>query len=113
MATGRPIVHAKERFEVSNLGHGFYRVVVKIGFLQTPDLPAYVKGLIRLGLDCAKDDIHYMVAYEHVVRKARRSHFPLLLWHIFSLMSKMGVRLTDFLNIPEDQVFEVGIKVQI
>jgi hypothetical protein len=28
-------------------------------------------------------------------------------------MSKMGVRLTDFLNIPEDQVFEVGIKVQI
>ncbi len=111
--TGRPIVHAKERFEVSNLGHGFYRVVVKIGFLQTPDLPAYVKGLIRLGLDCAKDDIHYMVAYEHVVRKTRRSHFPLLLWHIFSLMSKMGVRLTDFLNIPEDQVFEVGIKVQI
>jgi KUP system potassium uptake protein len=111
--TGRPIVHAKERFEVSNLGHGFYRVIVKIGFLQTPDLPAYVKGLIRLGLDCAKDDIHYMVAYEHVVRKARRSHFPLVLWHIFSLMSKMGVRLTDFLNIPEDQVFEVGIKVQI
>jgi KUP system potassium uptake protein len=110
---GRPIVHAKERFEISNLGHGFYRVVVKIGFLQTPDLPAYVKGLIRLGLDCAKDDIHYMVAYEHVVRKARRSHFPLVLWHIFSLMSKLGVRLTDFLNIPEDQVFEVGIKVQI
>jgi KUP system potassium uptake protein len=111
--TGRPIVHARERFEVSNLGHGFYRVVVKIGFLQTPDLPAYVKGLIRLGLDCAKDDIHYMVAYEHVVRKARRSHFPAVLWHVFSLLSKMGVRLTDFLNIPEDQVFEVGIKVQI
>jgi KUP system potassium uptake protein len=111
--TGRPIVHARERFEVSNLGQGFYRVVVKIGFLQTPDLPAYVKGLIRLGLDCAKDEIHYMVAYEHVVRKVRQSHFPAVLWHIFSLLSKMGVRLTDFLNIPEDQVFEVGIKVQI
>jgi KUP system potassium uptake protein len=111
--TGRPVVHARERFEISNLGKGFYRVVVKIGFLQTPDLPAYVKGLIRLGLDCAKEDIHYMVAYEHVVRKARRSHFPLVMWHIFSLMAKVGVRLTDFLNIPEEQVFEVGIKVQI
>jgi KUP system potassium uptake protein len=111
--TGRPVVHAKERFEVSNLGHGFYRVIVKIGFLQTPDLQTYVKGLIRLGLDCAKEEIHYLVAYEHVVRKPRRSHFPLLLWHVFSLMSKIGVRLTDFLNIPEEHVFEVGIKVQI
>jgi KUP system potassium uptake protein len=110
---GRPIVHARERFEITNLGHGFYRVVVKIGFLQTPDLPAYVKGCIRLGLDCAKEDIHYLVAYEHVVRRARRSHFPRLLWHIFSMMSKVGVRLTDFLNIPEENVFEVGIKVQI
>jgi KUP system potassium uptake protein len=110
---GRPIVHARERFEIANLGHGFYRVIVKIGFLQTPDLPAYVKGLIRLGLDCAREDIHYLVAYEHVVRRARGSHFPLILWHIFSLMSKVGVRLTDFLNIPEEHVFEVGIKVQI
>jgi KUP system potassium uptake protein len=112
-AVGRPIVHARERFEIANLGHGFYRVIVKIGFLQTPDLPAYVKGLIRLGLDCAKEDIHYLVAYEHVVRRPRGSHFPLILWHIFSLMSKVGVRLTDFLNIPEEHVFEVGIKVQI
>ncbi|HTJ63036.1 MAG TPA: KUP/HAK/KT family potassium transporter [Alphaproteobacteria bacterium] len=110
---GRPIVHARERFEITELGHGFHRVIVKIGFLQTPDLPAYVKGLVRLGLKCAKDEIHYLVAYEHVVRKPRHSHFPLFLWHIFSLMTKIGVRLTDFLNVPEDDVFEVGIKVQI
>ena len=54
-----------------------------------------------------------MVAYEHVVRRPGSSHFPLILWHIFSLMSKLGVRLTDFLKVPEDHVFEVGIKVQI
>lgn len=112
-ATGRPIVHARERFEITSLEKGFYRVIVKIGFLQTPDLEAYVKGLIRLGLDCAKKDIHYFVAYEHVVRKPKGSHFPLALWHIFSLMAKVGVRLTDFLNVPEDDVFEIGIKVQI
>jgi KUP system potassium uptake protein len=110
---GRPVVHARERFEITNLGHGFYRVVVKIGFLQTPDLPTYVKGCVRLGLDCAKEDIHYLVAYEHVVRRPSGSHFPRLLWHVFSLMSKLGVRLTDFLKVPEEHVFEVGIKVQI
>ena len=46
---GRPIVHARERFEITSMGQGFYRVIVKIGFLQTPDLQTYVKGLIRLG----------------------------------------------------------------
>jgi len=112
-AVGRPIVHARERLEITELGKGFHRVIVKIGFLQTPDLPTYVKGLIRLGLECAKGDIHYFVAYEHVVRRARRSHFPMFLWHVFSLMAKVGVRLTDFLNVPEDDVFEIGIKVQI
>ncbi len=112
-AVGRPIVHARERFEITDLGHGFHRVVVKIGFLQTPDLPTYVKGCVRLGLDCARDEIHYLVAYEHVVRRPRHSHFPLVLWHIFSMMCKVGLRLTDFLSVPEDHVFEVGIKVQI
>jgi KUP system potassium uptake protein len=111
--TGRPIVHARERYGITNLGQGFYRVIVKIGFLQSPDLPTYVKGCIRLGLDCAKDDIHYLIPYEHIVRRPTRSHFPLVLWHVFSLMSKLGVRLTDFLKVPEENVFEVGIKVQI
>ena len=110
---GRPVVHARERFEIAELGHGFYRVVVKIGFLQSPDLPTYVKGCARLGLDCARDHVHYLIAYEHVVRRPRQSYFPLVLWHIFSAMSKIGVRLTDFLRVPEEHVFEVGIKVQI
>ena len=110
---GRPIVHARERLEITDLGKGFHRVIVRIGFLQTPDLPTYVKGCIRMGLECAKTDVHYFLAYEHIVRRPYRSHFPVVLWHIFSLMTKVGVRLTDFLNVPEDDVFEIGIKVQI
>jgi KUP system potassium uptake protein len=110
---GRPVVHARERFEISDLGHGFHRVVVKIGFLQNPDLPTYVKGCARLGLECARHQVHYLIAYEHIGRRPKSSHFPLVLWHIFSTMSKIGVRLTDFLNVPEEHVFEVGIKVQI
>jgi KUP system potassium uptake protein len=112
-AVGRPVVHARERLEITDLGKGFHRVIVRIGFLQTPDLPAYVKGCVRLGLECAKDDVHYFLAYEHIVRRPRGSHFPVIFWHIFSLMAKVGVRLTDFLNVPEDDVFEIGIKVQI
>jgi KUP system potassium uptake protein len=110
---GRPVIHARERLEISNLGNGIYRVIVKVGFLQTPDLPIYIKGCVRLGLDCAKGEIHYFMAYEHVVRRPQKSHFPIMFWYFFSLMSKVAVRLTDFLRVPEEHVFEIGIKVMI
>jgi KUP system potassium uptake protein len=109
----RPVVLARDRLEITDLGNGIHRVVVKVGFLQVPDLPTYVKGCVRLGLGCAKDEIHYFLAYEHVVRRSRQPHFPMIIWHIFSLMSKIAVRLTDFLRVPEDNVFEIGIKVMI
>jgi KUP system potassium uptake protein len=110
---GRPLVHARDRLEITDLGHGFHRVVVNLGFLQAPDLPTYVKGCVRMGLECAKGDVHYLLAYEHVERRPHKSHFPVILWHIFDIMSKNAVRLSDFLKVPDDHVFEIGIKVQI
>jgi KUP system potassium uptake protein len=110
---GRPFVHARERLRIAPLGHGFHRVTVRLGFLQSPNLPTFVKGCGRMGLTCAKGEVHYYLAYEHVARREDNSYFPLPIWHVFNFMSKMAVRLTDFLKVPEENVFEIGIKVQI
>jgi KUP system potassium uptake protein len=113
LPTGRPIVPPRERLEISDLGQGFHRVIAKIGFMQNPDLAAIIRGCARMGLKFCEGNIHYMVAYEHVSRRPHKPHFPILLWHVFSVMSKTGVRLTDFLRVPEKQVLEIGIKVEI
>jgi KUP system potassium uptake protein len=110
---GRPFVHARERLEIETLGHGFHRVTVRLGFLQVPDLPIFVKGCARMGLKCAAADVHYYLAYEHVARRQHNPYFPLPIWHVYNFMSKMGIRLTDFLRVPEEHVFEIGIKIQI
>jgi KUP system potassium uptake protein len=110
---GRPFVHARDRLRIETLGHGFHRVTVRLGFLQSPNLPIFVKGCARLGLSCAAGDVHYYLAYEHVTRREHEPYFPLPIWHVFNFMSKMGVRLTDFLKVPEENVFEIGVKVQI
>ncbi len=110
---GRPVVHARERLTIEELGHGFHRVIARLGFLQLPDLPTFVKGCGRMGLTCAKGDVHYYIAYEHVSRRPSGSYFPLVLWHVYSLMSKISLRLSDFLRVPDEDVFEIGIKVQI
>ena len=36
----RPRVPFGERHSVQRLGHGFYRIQVRLGFMQTPDIPA-------------------------------------------------------------------------
>src|SRR6202140_4875314 len=35
----RPRVPFHERHSVTRLGHGFYRIQVRLGFMQTPDIP--------------------------------------------------------------------------
>src|SRR6185369_6071801 len=48
---GRPVVQPKDRLEITDLGQGFYRVIVKLGFMQTPDLGLYVRNCVRMGLE--------------------------------------------------------------
>jgi KUP system potassium uptake protein len=110
---GRPFIPARERLTIEALGHGFHRVTVQLGFLQAPDLPVFIKGCGRLGLECAKGQVHYYLPLEHVARRDTKPYFPLPIWHVFNFMSKLGIRLTDFLKVPEDTVFEIGIKVYI
>ena len=47
----RPRVPFGERHSVQRLGHGFYRIQVRLGFMQTPDIPLSLLNCNRLGFD--------------------------------------------------------------
>jgi K+ transporter len=44
----RPRVPFHERHSVHRLGHGFYRIQVRLGFMQTPDIPLTLINCNRL-----------------------------------------------------------------
>ena len=46
----RPRVPFHERHKVERIGHGFYRVQVRLGFMQTPDIPRSLENIRMLGV---------------------------------------------------------------
>ena len=109
----RPRVPFHERHTLERLGHGFYRIQVKLGFMQTPDIPLTLTNCSRLGFDADLDHKHYYLAHETVVRRTTDSAMGPISFAVFSFLNRIASRAPDFFKIPSDAVIEVGFRVEI
>jgi KUP system potassium uptake protein len=109
----RPRVPFAERHKVERIGHGFYRVQVRLGFMQTPDIPRTLENIQILGFDSDLDRKHYYLAHETVVRREKDSAMGRIPFAIFAFLSKISSRAPDYFKIPHDGVIEVGFRIEI
>jgi KUP system potassium uptake protein len=109
----RPRVPFHERFSVHRLGHGFYRIQVKLGFMQTPDIPLSLINCNKLGFDADLDHKNYYIAHETIVRRTEGSSMEPVSFSIFSFLNRIASRAPDFFRIPHDAIIEVGFRVEI
>ena len=109
----RPRVPFHERHSVHRLGHGFYRIQVRLGFMQTPDIPLTLINCNRLGFDADLDHKNYYVAHETIVRRAVGSAIEPIPFAIFSFLNRIASRAPDFFKIPHDAIIEVGFRVEV
>ena len=109
----RPRVPFHERYAVERLGHGFYRVQIRLGFMQTSDIPLTFQNLELLGFDADVNRKHYYLAHETVVRREKDSEMGPVSFAIFSFLNKIASRAPDFFRIPHDGVIEVGFRVEV
>jgi KUP system potassium uptake protein len=109
----RPRVPFGERHSVHRLGHGFYRITVRLGFMQTPDIPLTLLNCNRLGFDADLEHQNYYVAHETVVRRDTSSAMGPVSFPIFSFLNRISSRAPDFFKIPHDAIIEVGFRVEI
>ena len=109
----RPRVPFHERHSVHRLGHGFYRIQVRLGFMQTPDIPLTLINCNRLGFDADLDHKNYYIAHETIVRRAEGSSIGPISFAIFSFLNRIASRAPDFFKIPHDAIIEVGFRVEV
>jgi KUP system potassium uptake protein len=109
----RPRVPFGERHSVQRLGHGFYRITVRLGFMQTPDIPLTLLNCNRLGFDADLEHRNYYVAHETVVRRETASAMGPVSFPIFSFLNRISSRAPDFFKIPHDAIIEVGFRVEV
>jgi KUP system potassium uptake protein len=109
----RPRVPFHERFSVHRLGHGFYRIQVRLGFMQTPDIPLSLINCNKLGFDADLDHKNYYIAHETIVRRDTGSSMEPMSFAVFSFLNRIASRAPDFFKIPHDAIIEVGFRVDI
>jgi KUP system potassium uptake protein len=109
----RPRVPFRSRHTVRRLGHGFYHITVRLGFMQRPDIPLTLENCALLGFDADIEDVHYFIGHETVIRRTEGSRMGRVSFAIFAFLTKIASRTPDFFRVPQDRLSEVGFRVEI
>lgn len=108
-----PYAPVEKRIRVDAIGDDFYRVLVRFGFMETPDVPlALMRACDRDGLSMDPMDTTYFASRENVVAGARRG-MPTWRDKLFAFMHRNAAPATGFFRIPGNRLVELGAQVEI
>ena len=107
-----PYVKRSEWVELERLEQGFVRVVVTVGFMESPTVARVFLQCRALGLDLETSFVTFYLGREVLLATARPG---MALWRerLFVFMSRNAQRPTDYFEIPPERVLEVGIQVEL
>ena len=107
-----PRVPKEERSRVEALGQGFYRVVLRYGFMEEPHVP---QALAHVHLDDQKlhpSQATYILGRETLLATSRPG---MAVWRerLFSVMTRNARTATSFFDLPPNRVVELGMQIQL
>jgi KUP system potassium uptake protein len=107
-----PHVGDEERLEVQELASGFYRMIVKYGFKDTPDVPAALELAGKHGLEFSMMETSFFLSRQTLVPISGEG-MPLWREKLFAAMARNASSATVFFNIPANRVVELGTRIEI
>jgi len=107
-----PHVHADERVAAESLGQGFYRVIMRFGFMEEPDVPDGLVALRAYGLEFKPLETTYFLSRETLLR-ARVSRMAAWRRNIFAVMARNARTASSFFQLPPNRVVELGAQIEL
>jgi KUP system potassium uptake protein len=107
-----PLIPREGRLEVTHLSKGFFRVIVRYGFMNTPNVPKALSHAEPMGLYFDMMDTSFYVSRETLVPTKSPA---LATWRqrAFVFMARNSQPATTFFRIPTNRVLELGAQVKI
>lgn len=108
-----PTINWDERIELKALDAGFYHIVLRYGFMHTPNIPSDLSACTEFGLLLDLDQIHYIVG--HVKLLAGRKLYGMAVWRdmLFAFLARNTQDAIAGYHIPAAQMMTVGLHVGI
>ncbi len=108
----RPWVPEAERVQAQALTHGFWRVTVNYGFMDSPDVPRALALAAAQGLEVPAFETTWFLSRETVVPTAGGG---MAAWRerLFAAMSRNAGGVDGYFRLPDNAVVELGTRVAI
>jgi KUP system potassium uptake protein len=107
-----PEIGPDVRIEVSELAPGIHRVVLRYGFMESPNIPRELEELRSRGVAFDPMQASYFLGREVIV-PGMVPKMPLWRLWLFLVLARNAVPATEFFRIPSDRVVELGVRVAI
>ncbi len=107
-----PHVPAAERLRVDALTDGFWRVTVRVGFMEKPAVPAILEACAAHGLPVKLEETTFFLSRETILS----TKLPgMALWRekLFAFLSRNAQPATAFFGLPANRVVELGMQVEL
>lgn len=108
----RPDVPTDQRVRITDMDHGFHKVVARYGYMQSPNVEDILVICETMGLKVDLKKVSYYLGRETLLTTGRA---PWTRWRksIFAFLSRNSRPATAFFGIPPDQVIEVGTQIEV
>jgi KUP system potassium uptake protein len=107
-----PWAAGNKSLDVRELGHGFYRVVAKVGFMQSPDVPRLLARAAQHGLVVDPATTTYYLGRQTLLTRGKAD---MARWRkaLFAFLGRNSRPPTAFFNLPPNRVVELGLQIEM
>jgi KUP system potassium uptake protein len=109
----RPRVHWPELMSVVREAENVWRVTAHFGFVQRPNIPHLLQEAQQRGCGVRLDDVTYYVGHESILHRQHGPALPHWQERLFAAMARNASHVTDYFQLPSEQVVEIGRQISI
>src|ERR1043165_8907761 len=107
-----PYVEEEKTFHLQELGQGFYRLILRYGFMQETNVPAALGRLDNCGPQIRMMETSFFLARQTLIASPKPGMW---IWRekLYTWMLRNAESAMEFFNLPPNRVVELGSQVEI
>ena len=107
-----PFVDEAERYTVKDLGEGFYKIVLRFGFLEETNVPVALAKVTMCGAPFEMMKTSFFLSRQTLIASKKPG---MAIWRekLFSWMLRNAASAMEFFRLPTNRVVELGSQVEI
>lgn len=106
-----PCVPPDERFSATDFGQGMYKIVLRYGFMESPDVPAALIAAAIPDIPRDVNQLSFFLGKESLVPAGSKT-MPLWRKQIFLYLTRNALSASAFFGLPSNRVVELGVQIR-